>query len=538
MTPAPKTAAKTAAGNDPSAKPPNSRSRPRRGRARKLRGAGATAKSQPNTASAPPYITRALPPYNLLDEEGLAHIEQHADAILSEFGIEIRGDPEALELFRQAGADLDGERLRFEPGLVKDIVQRSAPAEFTHLARNPARSVRIGGAHTALAPVYGPPFVRDLEGGRRYGTIEDFRNLVKLAYTSPFIHYSGGVICEPCDIAVNKRHLDMVYAHLRWSDKPFMGSVTTAERAAESIQMCRVLFGAETVDNHCVILGNINVNSPLVYDGMVSRVIRTYAAAGQGIIICPFILGGAMGPVTPAATIAQAHAEAMFGVALSQLVRPGAPAIYGNFLTTISLRSGAPTFGQPEAMLAYMAVGQLGRRLGIPFRCGGAFTSSKVSDAQSAQESAQSLLPALLSGVNFVLHAAGWLEGGLVTGYEKFIQDADRCGMMVKMFEGLKLDANAFALDAYREIEHGQHFLGTAHTLQNYTTALYESAIADSKSYEQWLEEGQLNDEQRAHQIWKQQLAEYQAPPMHPAADEALLAYMEKTKASRDDRWY
>lgn len=493
---------------------------------------------QTGAPPAAPYITRALPPYDLLDEEGLARIEQHADAILSEFGIEIRGDPVALALFRQAGANLEGERLKFEPGLVKDIVQRSAPGEFVHVARNPARSVRIGGRHTVLVPAYGPPFVRDLDRGRRYGTIEDFCNFVKLAYLSPFIHYSGGTLCEPCDIAVNKRHLDMVYAHMRWSDKPFLGSVITVERAKESIEMCRLLFGAETVDNNCVILGNVNVNSPLVYDGTVTRVMRTYAAAGQGVVVSPFILGGAMGPVTPAASIAQAHAEAMVGVALTQLVRPGAPAIYGNFFTTMSLRSGAPTFGQPEAMLAYMAVGQLCRRLGIPLRCGGALTSSKVGDAQAAQESAQSLFPALLSGANFVLQAAGWLEGGLVTGYEKFIQDADRCGMMVKLFDGLALDANAFAMDAYREIEHGTHFLGTAHTLRNYTTAFYESNIADSKSYEQWLEEQQLNDEQRANAVWKQQLKEYQPPAIDPARDEALLAYIEQTKARREDRWY
>ncbi len=504
----------------------------RRGRGRRLRS------DTPQAAATASSITRTLPPYDLLDEEGLESIERHADILLSELGIEIRGDPESLELFREAGADLKGERLRFDPGLVKHLVQRSAPAEFMHVARNPDRSVPIGGRHTAMVPVYGPPFVRDLERGRRYGTIEDFRNLIKLAYISPFIHYSGGTVCEPCDIAVNKRHLDMVYAHMRWSDKPFLGSVTSVERAEESIEMCRILFGAETLENHCVILGNVNVNSPLVYDGTVTRVMRTYAAAGQGVVVSPFILGGAMGPVTPAASIAQAHAEAMVGIALTQLQRPGAPAIYGNFFTTMSLRSGAPTFGQPEAMLAYMAVGQLCRRLGVPLRCGGALTSAKTGDSQAAQESAQSLLPALLSGANFILQAAGWLEGGLVTGYEKFIQDADRCGMMVKLFEGLTLDTNAFALDAYREIEHGQHFLGTAHTLRNYTTAFYESNITNNNSYEQWLEEGQLNDEQRAHAVWKQQLKDYQPPPIDPAVDEALQEYMNRTKASRDDRWY
>lgn len=484
-----------------------------------------------------PYITRKLPCYNLLEEEHLVRIEQHADRILCEFGIEIRGDTEALKLFKDAGAEVDGERLRFEPGLVKHLVQRSTPAEFTQLARNPKRSVRIGGANIVFAPAYGPPFVRTLDEGRRYGTIEDFANIVKLAYMHSSIHHSGGTVCEPCDIAVNKRHLDMVYTHMRYSDKPFMGSIITPQRARESIQMCRLLFGEEVVEKNCVILGNINVNSPLVYDGVVTSVIRTYAAAGQGIIICPFILGGAMGPVTPAASIAQAHAEAMVGMALTQLVRPGVPVIYGNFLTTMSLRSGAPTFGQPEAMLSYMVVGQLGRRLGVPFRCGGAFTSSKVGDAQAAQESAQSLLPALMAGSNFVLHAAGWLEGGLVAGYEKFIQDADRCAMMVKMFNGLNIDDNAFAIDAYRETEFGEHFLGSTHTMKNYAD-LHESTTADSKPYEQWLEEGESTEEQRANVIWKQKLKDYQLPKMDRSIDESLLAYMEKTKASRADQWY
>ncbi len=488
--------------------------------------------------AAPPYLTRGIPFYDLLSEEGLSRIEHHSDLILRDFGVEFRGDPEALALFAQAGADVDGERVRFEPGLVKAIVAHSTPPLFTHLARDPACSVQVGGGHTAFVPAYGSPFVRDLENGRRYGTIRDFENLVKLAYACPHLHYSGGTICEPTDVPVNKRHLDMVYAHMRWSNKPFLGSITSVDRARDSIDMCRILFGEETVGNHCVILGNVNVNSPLVYDGTVSQVIRTYAAAGQGVVICPFILGGAMGPVTPAACIAQAHAEAMVGVALTQLVRPGAPAIYGNFLTTMSLRSGAPTFGQPEAALAYMAVGQLARRCGVPLRCGGSFTSSKICDAQAAQESADALLPALMAGTNFVLHAAGWLEGGLTMGYEKLILDADHLGMMAKLLQGLALDDNAFALDAYRETRFGEHFLGSAHTLANAKSAYYESAVSDSNSFEQWELDGARTAEQRACEVWKKQLAEYEPPPMDEGTDEALREFVEKKKSSTPDSWY
>ncbi len=485
-----------------------------------------------------PGIRRAIPLYDLLNDEGIGSIERHADRILQEFGIEFRGDAEALRLFGEAGADVRGERVRFEPGLVKHIVQRSAPREFVHRARNPQRSVTIGGQHAAFAPAYGPPFVRDLEKGRRYASLDDFVNFVKLAYASPYLHYSGGTVCEPVDIPVNKRHLDMVYSHMRYSDKPFLGGIINVERARDCIEMCRILFGERTVAENCVMLGNVNVNSPLVYDGIVSQVIRTYAEAGQGVVICPFILGGAMGPVTPTASIAQAHAEAMVGVALTQLVKPGTPAIYGNFLSTMSLRSGAPTFGQPEAALAYMAVGQLARAVGVPLRCGGSFTSAKICDAQAAQESADSLLPALLSGTNFVLHAAGWLEGGLTMGYEKLILDADHLGMMTKMLGGLALDDNAFALDAYREIGHGEHFLGTRHTLANYDTVYYESRVADSNSFEQWELEGSNDAERRALRIWKQQLDEYTAPDLDPAVDEALLAFMKGRKSVMPDAWY
>jgi len=472
-----------------------------------------------------------------LSEESLDLIERHADRILGEVGIEFRGDAEALRLFKDAGADVTGERVRFQPGQVRALCA-SAPRQFTQHARNPARNVEIGGDHTVFSPAYGSPFVRDLAGGRRYGTIEDFGNFVKLAYLSPWLHHSGGTICEPVDLPVNKRHLEMVYAHMRWSDKAFMGSVTSADRAADSIEMCRILFGADFVEEHCVILGNINVNSPLVYDDVMSGVARTYAAANQATVVVPFILGGAMGPVTPAAAIAQAHAEASVGVALTQLVRPGAPVIYGNFLSSMSLRSGAPTFGMPEPALAYMAVGQLARRVGLPLRCGGQFTSSKIADAQAAQESADSLMPALMAGTNFVLHAAGWLEGGLTMGYEKFVLDCDRLGMMHRLTDGLALDDNAFAMDAFHEAGPGKHFLGTAHTLANYQTAYFEPALADCTSFEQWFEDGAKDALARAGEFWRAQLGGYEAPAMDPAVDDALLAYVAKKKEALPDMWH
>jgi trimethylamine--corrinoid protein Co-methyltransferase len=422
--------------------------------------------------------------------------------------------------------------------LARQIVKRSAPAEFVQHSRNPARSVTIGGRATVLAPAYGSPFVCDADRGRRYGTLDDFHNFVKLAYMSPWLHHSGGTVCEPTDIPVNKRHLDMLYAHMTLSDKPFMGSVTTAPRAADSIDMCRTFFGPEFLESHCVILGNVNVNSPLVLDGEASRVIRTYAAANQAPVCVPFILGGAMGPVTTAGGLAQCFAEAVFCVALGQLERPGSPVILGNFLSSMSLKSGAPTFGTPEPSLAYFAIGQLARRLGVPLRCGGNLCASKVPDAQAAYESASSLWPAILAGANFVLHSAGWLEAGLVMSYEKFVMDAEQCGAFHVVARGMSLDENGFAMDAFREVGPGSHFLGSAHTLRNYETAFFDFELSDNNSFEQWSQEGAHDIVWRANHKWKAMLEAYQAPPVDPAKREALLGFIAERKAAMPDMNY
>ncbi len=483
-------------------------------------------------------LERKIPYYDLFAEGGLDLIEEHADRILAEVGIEVWGDDTALDLFREAGATVDGQLLRFDPGLVKDIVTRSAPRGFVQHARDPERSVTIGGDHTVFAPGYGMPFVRDLDDGRRYGTMADFERLVKVNQTLEYTHHSGLVICEPTDVPVNKRHLDMLAMHFRYGSKPLLGAITAPERALDSIEMARLVFDDGFLEDHCVIMGNINVNSPLVFDGQVTQVIRHYAAANQGMVICPFILGGAMGPVTPAGAVAQAHAEAMVGVALTQLVRPGAPAIYGNFLTTMSLRSGAPTFGTPEAGLAYFAVGQLARRLGVPVRCGGAYTSAKLPDAQAAQESANSMLTAMMSGANFVLHAAGWLEGGLVMDYEKFMMDTDHLGMLVRQMHGLVVDDDSLAADGFLEAGPGTAHLGTAHTLGHFATANFDSALADTNSFEQWTEDGALDMAQRANGEWKQVLANYQPPSINPSVDADLQAFISERKNAMPDMWY
>jgi trimethylamine--corrinoid protein Co-methyltransferase len=501
---------------------------PRRGRE-----ARRAARSR-GVVAAVPYITRAIPLTEILSEEGLALIEANAETLLQEVGVEFRDYPTALNRFRQAGADIKGERVRFPKGLARKLCA-TTPAAYTQHARNSERSVEIGGKATVFAPNYGSPFVHDLDKGRRYGTIEDFRNFVKLGYVSPYIHHSGGTVCEPVDLPVNKRHLEMVYAHMRWSDKPFMGSVTHPERARDTVAMCEILFGKEFVESNTVCTSLINANSPLVWDSTMLGAAEAYARANQACIITPFILSGAMSPVTVAGTLTQVLAEVQAGTAFLQLARPGAPVIFGTFVSTLSMQSGAPTFGTPEAVLAIYGAGQLARRMNMPFRTGGSLCASKIPDAQAAYESAQTLLPTMFAGTNFVLHAAGWLEGGLSASYEKFVMDFDQLGAMHVLAKGVDLSENGQGMEAFKQVEPGGHFLGCAHTQANFETAFYRSNIADNNSVEQWIEEGSKDAARRANAVWKKMLAEYVPPPIDPGIDEALREFIERKKASMPD---
>ena len=497
------------------------------GARRALRRGGTTAKNS--------FVTRRIPPYRILSEEGLALIEANADTVLEETGIEFRDDPEALEIWKEASAEVTGERVRFPRGLCRDIVRKHAPASFLQHARNPARSVTVGGDATVFAPVYGPPFVSDLEGGRRYATLEDFCNFVKLAYMAPALHHSGGTVCEPVDVPVNKRHLDMVYSHLRYSDLPFMGSVTAPERAEDTVEMAKIVFGADFVENNTVVISLINANSPMTYDDTMLGALKVYARANQACIVTPFILSGAMAPVTPAGVMTQTLAEALAGLAFAQLVRPGAPVVLGSFASSISMQSGAPTFGTPEPALVLYGMAELARRLGVPFRSGGSLCGAKLPDAQAAHESSQTLVPTVSAGTNFVLHAAGWLEGGLVSSYEKFAIDADQLGMMQVFAGGYDLSENGQAMDAIREVGPGSHFLGCAHTQANFETAFYRSAVADNNSFEQWQAEGGLDTARRANALWKKWLADYEPPALDPSVDEALQAFVRQRKESMPD---
>ncbi len=509
---------------------------PRRGRRSGGRAGRQAARSQAQAATAA-YLERRLAPVEMLDEEGYQRIEDNAEIILSEVGIAFQEFPEALDLWRDAGAEIDGDLVRFPKGLCRQLVQDHAPASYTQHGRNPARNVLIGGNATVFAPNYGSPFATDLDQGRRYASLEDFENIVKLVWMLPHLHHSGGTVCEPVDVPVNKRHLDMVYAHIRYSDKPFMGSVTAAERAADSVELARIAFGGDLGDR-TVMTSLINAASPLRWDATMLGAATEYARANQACVVSPFILAGAMSPVTVAGLAAQALAEALSGMAYLQLVRPGAPVVFGTFATSMSMATGAPTFGTPEGGQAIHGMGGLARRVGVPFRSGGQLTASKVADAQAAYESAATLLPTMAAGTNFVLHAAGWLEGGLSVGYEKLILDADQLGMMSVYAKGIDLSENGQAMDAFRTNPHGQHFLGNEHTLANFETAFYRSTTADNNSYEQWSEEGSLDAAQRANATWKRMLAEYEAPPIDDAVDEELRDYVARRKASMPDQAY
>ena len=505
---------------------------------RRRRSAGREARRasrQKLQTSSAAFIERKIPYVEVLSEEGLELIEQNAETVLEEIGIEFHDFPRALELFKEAGADVQGDRVRFPRGLCRSIVQASAPREFQQHARNPERSVMIGGDRTVLVPAYGSPFVRDLDQGRRYATLEDFQNFVKLAYLSSGLHHSGGTICEPVDIPVNKRHFDMVYSHIKYSDKPFMGSVTAPERAQDTVDMAKIVFGDDFVQQNTVITSLINANSPLTFDATMLGAATVYAENNQATMISPFLIAGAMSPVSVAGTATQILAEALAGMAYVQLVKPGAPVIFGTFAAAVSMQSGAPTFGTPEPSLILYTAAALARRLGVPFRSGGGLCGSKIPDAQAAYEATNTLVTSALAGVNFMLHTAGWLEGGLVASKEKFVMDADQLGVLHKLAEGVDVSENGQAMDAIREVGPGGHYLGCAHTQANFKTAFWRSNVLDYKPYEQWADEGGADSQALAAKRVEQLLRDYQQPAMDEGVRDALEEFVTKRKAAELD---
>ena len=506
-------------------------------RARRSRSGGGAARRAERTAvsvETERYIERNIPLYEFLDEATLEIIEYNAETVLEEIGVNFVDSPEALERWRSVGATIEGERVRIPRGLARELC-KTAPSKFVQHARNPERNVEIGGKTLVTAPVYGPPFVRDRDGGRRYATLADFQKFVKLGYMSKYLHHSGGTVCEPTDVPVNKRHLDMLLTHMVYSDKPFMGSVTEPSRAQDSVEMCEILFGKEFVQNNTVMTSLININSPLTFDSIMMGALEVFASNNQASIISPFIVGGAMAPVSVVGTLTQVLAEVLAGIAYSQIIKPGAPVIFGTFVTSIDMNSGAPTFGTPEASQILYGAGQLARRMNLPFRSGGGLCGSKLPDAQAAYETANTLNAALLGGVNFMLHSCGWLEGGLVASFEKFVMDADHLGTLQKMGLGVSADENGQAMDAIREVEPSGHYLGCDHTQKNFKSAFWRSNLFDYKPFETWYEEGARDTYSLAAERVASQLANYQQPPLDPEILAALEKYVADKKAAMPD---
>ncbi len=483
----------------------------------------------PQTAVSP--ITQPinnLPFYELASSEQLNIIHNASMQVLSETGIAFL-DEESQDILRQHGVEVRDDIAYFDSHIIEEYVAK-APSQFTQLARNPERNVVIGGKNVCFAPVYGPPYVYDLDYGRREAKLEDFYNFVKLAYLSPYMHHSGGTIVEPTDTAVETRHLDMVFAHIKYSDKPFMGGVMDGAHAADTVAMAEILFGADEIRLNPAVLSLININSPRMLDDRMLDALKVYTRARQAVIITPFVLSGAMAPVSVAGTVVQMNAEVLAGIAFAQMVSPGTPVVYGSFQSTTNLRSGAPVFGSPESQQALYLTAQLARRYNLPVRSGGLFTASKIADAQGGYESVMSMLPAVMGGINFVLHAAGWLEGGLAAGYEKFVLDCELLGMYHKYLQGVDFSEEGLAMESIRTVEPGGHHLGTAHTMRHFRTAFYDGDLFDSNSAEQWQAEGAQTAAQRANKKVKQLLRSYKRPFIDPEKEKELQKFIVRRK--------
>ncbi|HEY2209059.1 MAG TPA: trimethylamine methyltransferase family protein [Gaiellaceae bacterium] len=473
-----------------------------------------------------------LPRYEILDEAALAELERGWRRIVSELGIEFL-HPEALDYLRDAGQEVEGELVRFDPDWILEQVAK-APPEFDLQARNPERSVHIGGNHMVFSAVYGCPFVREGDE-RRDATYDDFQNLVKLAQSFPQLDSPGGTICEPNDLPLDSRHLDMVFALLTLSDKPFMGSVTSGPNAVDTIAMAEMVFGHDSLEQTPAVISLINVNSPLRYDDRMLSALVEYAKAGQATVITPFLLMGAMSPVSIAATLAQQVGEALAGIALVQTIRPGCPVVFGSFLSNTDMQSGSPSFGTPESAVGLLCTGQIARHYNLPFRGGGALTSSQVVDAQAGYESMMSLWPTFLAGTNFVMHSAGWLESALVSCYEKFVVDVEQLRMMHAAFEPLTIDEETLAYSAHQEVGQGGHFLGAAHTLERFRECFYRPLVSSTENFERWKKNGANDAAARASEIWHKTLDEYEKPAIDQSLEAELKAFVDRRRKELGD---
>ena len=491
----------------------------------KRRGRGARrAARESNVIEWLPELTRGIPYVDIVPHEQLLRIHDASMRILEEVGIEFRDD-ESVAMWKASGAKTDGYRVYIDREQLMSLIS-TAPSEYTMVSRNPERSVSLGGRKTVFTPAYGAPFVLDMDNTRRHATLDDFNNFVKIAHLEPAMHMAGGVLCEPMDIPVPHRHLEMTYSLLRYSDKPLMGSVTSRERAEQSLEMMKIVFGADVVADTTVSTSLANCNSPLIWDQTMLDAVKVYAASNQAMLFSPFVLGGASTPASTVGAVAQLSAEALAGVAFMQMIRPGSPSVYGQWTATVAMNSGAPLAGTPEIDHINMLVGQLARFYELPWRCSGGCSSSKLVDAQAGYESARNMYGVLMAGANFVLSTTGYLESALCQSYAKAMLDGEQMRMMYRLGSGVNMDELDPAMDAVREIEPGDHYLGTQHTLANFETAFFMPELMDGESYENWSATGGTDANTRGLNMAQAALNNY----VEPALDDAVLAELEDYK--------
>ena len=475
-------------------------------------------------------FVNTMPRYEILSDDAMEVLDRGWRRIVSELGVEFMLD-ETVELFRAAGQQVEGNLVKLDPDFVLEQVAK-APREFDLVARNPERTCHIGGDHMVFSSVYGPPFVREGDV-RREATMADYENFVKLSQAFPELDSPGGTIVEPNDRPLDSRHLDMVYALQTLSDKPYMGSVISGPNALDTIEMGSILFGG--LPDSPVSISLINCNSPLRWDDRMLSAMVEYNRADQAVVMTPFLLMGAMSPVSVPATLAQQMAEALSGIALCQLVKPGCPVVFGSFLSNTDMQSGSPSFGTPESAIGLLCTGQIARRFGLPFRSGGGLTASQTADAQGAYEALMTLLPTFLAGTNFVMHSAGWLEGGLVSCYEKFIVDIELLRMLRHEFTPLEIDEASLAFGAHQEVGQGGHFLGAAHTLERFRDCFYRPLLSSTENFERWSRNGGKDAVERAGEIWRRTLDEYEQPPLDEGVRGQLEEFVTRRRAELGD---
>jgi trimethylamine--corrinoid protein Co-methyltransferase len=476
-------------------------------------------------------------PVEILSEDHIEAIHETSLRVLEELGIEFLSET-ALEKLKAAGADVDmsNQLVKFDRALVMELVAK-APSEFTLTPRNPERHVVFGGTHINFNSVGGPPNASDLDGGRRPGNYRDFQNFIRLMQSLNALHLCGGVPVAPIDLDAETRHLDCVYSILTLSDKVWHATGLGRQRVTDSIDMLCIARGMtrEQIKDEPGIFTTINVNSPRRIDGPMLDGLMEAVENGQGVSLTPFTLSGAMSPATIPGALVQQNAEALAGIAFAQVAAPGARCLYGGFTSNVDMKSGAPAFGTPEYTKACLVGGQLARRYKLPYRSSNTNASNAV-DAQATYESEMSIWGAVMGHANLLHHGAGWLEGGLTASFEKAVLDAEMLQMMSQFLQPMEIDDATLAFDAIAEVKPGGHYFGAAHTLERYATAFYDPMLSDWRNFETWEEAGSKTATERANAIWKDLLENFEAPPIDPAIEEELAAFVARRKKEEEQR--